>query len=67
MKANDLAINPVPLPEVGEGELFYIFKYDMKIVIAVTVILLFAIAFFVYFDRKNYKLGDDIISDEIQI
>jgi poly-gamma-glutamate system protein len=67
MKDYGLPINPVPLPQAGEGELFYIYKYDMKIVLIVTISLLVAIAFFVYVDRKNHKLGNDIISDEIQI
>jgi hypothetical protein len=67
MEEYDLAINPVPLPQVGKGELFYIYKYDMKIVLVVTGVLLIVIAFFVYVDRKNHKLGNDIISDEIQI
>jgi poly-gamma-glutamate system protein len=67
MKEYDLPENPIPLPQPGEGELYYIYKYDMKIVLIVTTCLLIIIAIFVYIDRKNHKLGNDIISDEIQI
>ena len=67
LKEYDLPKNPIPLPEAGAGELFRILKYDMKIVWTVTLSLFFVIAFFVYFDRKNNKLGNDIVSDEIQI
>lgn len=64
---NDLPINPVPLPKEGEGELFYAYKYNLPIVFAATIFLFIAIGIFVYIDRRNNKLGDDIISDEIQI
>ena len=67
MKKYDLPKNPIPLPELGSGELFYLYKYNMKIVLAVTFFLFSIIGVFVYIDRKNNKLGDDIISDEIQI
>jgi len=67
MKKYDLPINPVPMPEIGSGELYFVFKYNMKIVTIITVTLFLFISFFVYIDRKNHKLGNDIISDEIQI
>ncbi len=67
LKKYDIPINPIPLPEIGKGELFYVFKYDMKIVLLVTGSLFMIIGLFVYIDRKNHKLGNDIISDEIQI
>ncbi len=67
IKTYHLPVNPVPLPDVGEGELFFIYKYDIKIVVITTIALITAILFFVYFDRKNHRLGNDIIADEIQI
>jgi len=67
MKDYKLPVNPVPLPEIGEGELYTVYQYNLKIVIGITAVLLLSIALFVYIDRKKHQTGNDIISDEIQI
>ena len=67
LKKYGLPINPVPLPEIGKGKLFYTYKYNLLIVSLATALLFIAIGVFAYIDKKNNKLGDNIISDEIQI
>jgi poly-gamma-glutamate system protein len=67
LKKYDLPINPVPLPEIGKGKLYFAYKYNLLIVSLATVFLFIAIGIFVYIDKKNNQLGDNIISDEIQI
>ena len=67
MKKYHLPKNPVPLPEVGEGKLYHALRYNMPITIGATLLLFIAIGVFVYIDKKNNELGDDIISEEIQI
>ena len=67
MKKHGLPVNPIPLPEVGTGDLFYTYKYNLPIVLTATILLFIAIGIFVYIDKRNNQLGDSIISDEIQI
>ncbi len=67
MKKYGLPVNPVPLPEIGTGDLFYAYKYNLPIVLAATILLFIAIGVFVSIDKRNNQLGDSIISDEIQI
>lgn len=59
-----LPINPIPLPEPGEGPLFQEEKYNMWVVGIVTFILLVVISFIIYQDKKNVKLGKDILRSE---
>lgn len=67
IKKYNLPVNPVPLPEVGDGKLYYAYRYNIPIVIMATIILFIAIGVFVYIDKKNNALGKNIISEEIQI
>jgi len=67
LKKYGLPINPVPLPEIGKGKLYFAYKYNLVIVSLATILLFIAIGIFVYIDKKNNQLGDNIISDEIQI
>ncbi|MHB9055007.1 MAG: poly-gamma-glutamate system protein [Paludibacteraceae bacterium] len=59
-----LPINPIPLPEPGDGPLFQEEKYNMWVVGIVTFILLVVISFIIYQDKKNVKLGKDILRSE---
>ncbi len=59
-----LPINPIPLPSPGEGPLFQELKYNMWVVGIVTFILLAVISFIIYQDKKNIKLGKDILRSE---
>jgi poly-gamma-glutamate system protein len=67
MRKYDLPINPMPLPVLGSGKLFYAYKYNLLIVSLATLFLFIAIGIFVYIDKKNNQLGEAIISNEIQI
>jgi len=67
MRKHGLPKNPVPLPKVGDGKLYHALRYNMLIVAGATLLLFLAIGVFVYIDKKNNALGDDIISEEIQI
>lgn len=61
MNKYDLPRDPVPLPKVGEGSLYTAFKYDLNIVIAVTIIFLSLILAVMYYDKKQNKLGTQIV------
>ncbi len=61
----DLPRDPVPLPEPGEGKLFYDMKYDMRYVFGTTGLLIMLIFGIVVFDKKQNALGNEIIQKEI--
>ena len=61
---NDLPIKPIPLPLPGEGKLFVEKKYDLAVVGPVTFVLLALIIFVIYQDRKNVRLGTEILRSE---
>ncbi len=67
MKKYKLPLNPVPLPELGKGKLFYAYRYNLYKVGFATFILLFMLGVFVYLDRKNRSPEESIISEEIQV
>ena len=67
MRKYDLPKNPVPLPKIGEGKLYNKLSYNLWIVSGALLLLFLTLAFFVYIDKRNNKLGNDIISEEIQI
>jgi poly-gamma-glutamate system protein len=52
---------PSPLPEAGEASIFKELKYDIKIVIIVTLVLFAIIGVLIYFDNKRNKLGKNNI------
>lgn len=57
----NLPVKPMPLPLPGTGELFESKKYDMTVVAPITIILLALIIFIIYQDKKNIKLGKEIL------
>lgn len=63
-KRYNLPINPVPMPKVGEGDLFQVKKYNVVITGIVTAIIILSIIFFILYNRKTHKLGNDIIKQE---
>lgn len=61
MKKYELPIDPMPLPEPGEGALFYAVKYNLRYVIgafAGLVLLLFGV---ILYDKRQNALGKDVI------
>jgi len=67
MKIYQLPVNPVPLPQPGKGKLYYDYRYNLQKVGISTLVLLSILGMFIYLDKRRHKLGDDIISEEIQI
>ena len=67
MRKFDLPKNPVPLPEIGDGKLYYALRYNLPIVATATLFLFSMIGLFVYIDKRNNELGNDIISTEIEV
>jgi poly-gamma-glutamate system protein len=63
-KVYDLPERPIPMPSPGTGELFESKKYDMAIVTPITLALLAIIIFIVYQDKKNVRLGKEILRAE---
>ncbi len=61
MKTYNISYDPVPIPEVGEGSLYHIQKYNLLITTSCTIILAALIGVIVYQDRKRNQLGTDII------
>ncbi|NQY06883.1 MAG: poly-gamma-glutamate system protein [Flavobacteriaceae bacterium] len=61
MNKYDLPRDPVPLPKVGEGKLFKAYKYDLNLVIGVSLVFLALILVVMYYDEKQNKLGSQII------
>jgi poly-gamma-glutamate system protein len=55
----DLPINPVPLPEPGEGGIFIQKKYNVITTAVATFILLTVIVFIFISERKRHRLGTD--------
>jgi len=62
--AYDLPIKPIPLPLPGSGELFESKKYNLFVLAPITFVLLALIIFIIYHDRRNVKLGKDILRTE---
>lgn len=61
MKQYDLPINPIPLPDVGEGELYEKEKYNIPITVGAALTIFITLSLVIFFDWKNNKLGEDII------
>ena len=53
--------DPVPLPNIGEGQLYTAYKYDLNIVIATTLFFFLIISIVIYYDSKQNQLGTQII------
>jgi poly-gamma-glutamate system protein len=60
----DLPIKPIPLPEPGSGELFESKKYNLFVLAPITFVLLALIIFIIYHDKRNVRLGKDILRTE---
>jgi poly-gamma-glutamate system protein len=60
----NLPMKPIPLPFPGDGTLFQEEKYNMWVVGIITFILLSLIIFIIYQDKKNVRLGKEILRSE---
>jgi poly-gamma-glutamate system protein len=60
----DLPEKPIPMPLPGSGELFESKKYNMAVVTPITLFLLALIIFIIYQDKKNVRLGKEILRTE---
>ncbi len=58
--------DPVPLPAVGEGELFMALKYDLRYVFGAAGILIALIVGVILFDKRQNALGNEIVYTENQ-
>jgi poly-gamma-glutamate system protein len=67
MKKYQLPVNPIPLPQPGKGKLYYDYRYNLLKVGVSTLVLLSILGIFIYLDKRRHRLGDSIISEEIQI
>ena len=56
-----LPVNPVPLPDPGEGGIFIQKKYNLVVTSVATVILIVVIVFIYIAERKRHKLGTEIV------
>jgi poly-gamma-glutamate system protein len=59
-----LPIDPVPLPEAGEGELFFKEKYDYRLVLTSLLALLTIVVGIIVYDKKQNALGNFIVKTE---
>jgi len=56
-----LPINPVPLPDPGEGGIYIQKKYNMIVTSIATLFLVVVIAFIFISERKHHRLGTDVV------
>jgi hypothetical protein len=56
-----LPINPVPLPEPGDGGIFVQKKYNVIITSIATSFLIVVIALIYLSERKHHRLGTDVV------
>lgn len=61
---NNMPMNPIPLPDPGDGSIFQEEKYNVWVVGIVTFILLSIISFIIYQDKRNVRLGKEILRAE---
>lgn len=61
MNKYKLPYEPIPIPEIGEGPLYKTLKYNLLIVGACLVVLVFLIGAIVYQDKKRNELGTEVI------
>lgn len=57
----DLPIDPIPLPDIGEGQLYSILKYDIRVVIVATLIIVGLLLAIVFIDKKQNRLGNTFL------
>ncbi len=53
---------PVPLPEPGEGEIFFQLKYNVLLTSIITLIMLILVGTVYVVDKRHHKLGSEFIS-----
>jgi poly-gamma-glutamate system protein len=56
-----LPVNPVPLPDPGEGGIFIQKKYNVIVASIATFILVVVIVFIYLGERKHHRLGTDVV------
>lgn len=61
-----LPVNPVPLPQPGEGGIFTQKKYNLITTSVATTILTIIIILIYLSERKHYKLGSDVVPAGMQ-
>jgi len=60
-----LPLNPVPLPEPGEGGIFIQEKYNLVITSIATAFLITVIIFIYLAERRRHRLGTDVVNTNI--
>ena len=60
-KKYGLPISPYPLPEPGTGQIFVHLKYNVILVLLITIFLLTIIVFVIIQDRRLHRLGTESI------
>ena len=61
MKKYELPMEPIPIPEIGKGKLFYAYKYQVSIVALSLFILIALLLGIIYIDKKQHALGNEIL------
>lgn len=61
MNTFDLPMEPIPLPEIGKGKLYYSLKYQVGIVGTALFFLVGLLLVTIYLDKKQHALGNEII------
>ncbi len=61
MKKYELPMEPIPLPEIGKGKLFYAYKYQVSIVSISLFIMIALLLGIIYIDKKQHALGNEIL------
>lgn len=64
VEANQMPMNPIPLPLPGEGKLFVEKRINLYVIIPITVFLLLLIGFIIFHDKRNIALGHNILRSE---
>ena len=61
MNKYDLPLEPIPLPEIGKGKLYFALKYQVGIVASALLFLVGLLLVTIYMDKKQHALGNEII------
>lgn len=60
----DLPVEPIPLPNIGEGKLFKAKKYQIGLTSASLGFLIILLLAIIYIDKKQHALGKEILKTE---
>lgn len=63
LKKFGMPVNPVPLPDPGEGEIFVHKKYNVVTTAIATIVLVIVILLVYFQERKHQQLGKDVVID----